>query len=92
MGGPFSGLMWNMSFDPILAATMTTMMVDAPTFVDDVACCCFGARHTARTQAFFMMATRVAGLHVGAHGCCGAAFLRPSPGLRAALSPTHSYT
>ncbi len=43
---------WNMDFDPILVAVEITMLTQAPTYVDDAACCCFGARRAARTQAF----------------------------------------
>ena len=74
-----------MDFDPILAAVETTMITEAPTHVDDVACCCFGDRHAAGTQAFFMMAVRVAGLLTEAHSCCGATFLQPTPDVRAAF-------
>ncbi len=78
MGSPLSPFIWNLVFDPLLAAVEATPQAEAPTCVDEVACLCFGACHAACTQVFMMKAARSVGLHIEARRCRGALFIAPT--------------
>ena len=61
-GGTASLFIWNLVFDPVVAAMRGAVGARAPTYVDDLAALVRGPRQAARAQIFLLAAGHCAGL------------------------------
>lgn len=69
MGNTSSPLAWTIGYDPIVDGLATTLGIDDPTFVDDLAALLRGGMQTSRAQLLLVGLSRCAGLEMEGHVC-----------------------
>ena len=62
MGGTASLFIWNLVFDPVVAAMRSATGARFPTYVDDLAALVRGPRQAAGAQVFLLVAGHCAGM------------------------------
>ena len=72
MGHPVSPLLWGLGYDPLVFCLTVAIGVVTPTYVDDLAGCCYGPGQVLAAVLFLFAACTAAGLHVDTHTCHGA--------------------
>ena len=67
-----SPLLWGLGYDPLVFGLSVAVGIGTPTYVDDLAGCCYGPGQVLAAVLFLFAACTAAGLQVDTHTCHGA--------------------